>query len=45
LGKGKTFEQGEEAINSILTDEQKVKFEEYRAKIKEEMKPGATAQE
>ena len=35
------LEQGEAELNGILTDDQKMKFDEYRVKIKDEIKAGA----
>ncbi len=35
------LEQGENGLSAILTEDQKVKFDEYRVKIKDEMKAGS----
>ena len=35
------LEQGENGLSAILTEDQKVKFDEYKVKIKDEIKAGA----
>jgi Spy/CpxP family protein refolding chaperone len=39
------LEQGENELNAMLTDEQKVKLDQYRVKIRDEIKSGQIGQE